>query len=107
MILRAGESGEAGYYLRLEPGLKQITLWRYPRDWFYARPMALKVFPDLEFGRSIEVKVLLHRHVFDAYVDDRHVVSRAVHDYKEGKFGLFVEDGSAEFRALSAHALDE
>ena len=87
--------------------MKQITLWRYPRDWFYARPMSLRVFPDLEYGRSIEVKVMLHRHVIDAYIDDRHVIGRAVHDYKEGQFGLFVEDAGAEFVALSAHSLEE
>ena len=100
LILRAAEGGEAGYYLRLEPGMKNISLWRYPRPWFYSRPMAFSVIPNLDYEQTIDVKVILHRHVLDAYVDNRHVVSRAVHDYNEGQFGLFIEDAEAEFGAL-------
>ena len=55
----------------------------------------------------MELKVLLHRHVLDAYLNDRLVISRAVHDYKEGRFGFFVEDAEAEFAALAASELRE
>lgn len=35
------------------------------------------------------------------------VISRAVHDYKEGRFGVFVEDAESEFTALKANTLKE
>ena len=107
LILRASEDGEAGYYLRLEPAMKNVSLWRYPRPWFSSRPMAFNVIPDLDYEQTIDVKVILHRHVLDAYFDDRHVLSRAVYDYKEGQFGLFIEDAEAEFGALVANTLEE
>ena len=53
------------------------------------------------------MKVILHRHVLDMYLDDRHVLSRAVYDYREGQFGLFVEDAAAEFGPLAANTLVE
>ena len=107
LILRASEGGEAGYYLRLEPALKNVSLWRYPRPWFFSRPLAIRVMPDLDYEQTIDVKVILHRHVLDVYLDDRHVLSRAVYDYKEGQFGLFVEDAAAEFGPLVANTLEE
>ena len=107
LILRASEGGEAGYYLRLEPALKNVSLWRYPRPWFFSRPLAFRVMPDLDYEQTIDVKVILHRHVLDVYLDDRHVLSRAVYDYKEGQFGLFVEDAEAEFGPLVANTLEE
>jgi hypothetical protein len=53
------------------------------------------------------LKVLLHRHILDVYLNDRLVISRAVHDYKEGRFGVFVEDAESEFTALKANELKE
>ena len=107
LILRASEGGEAGYYLRLEPAMKSVCLWRYPRQWFSSRPMAFRVIPNLDYEQTIVVKVILHRHVLDVYFDNRHVLSRAVYDYKEGQFGLFVEDAEAEFGAFVANTLEE
>ena len=79
--------------------MKNVSLWRYPRPWFFSRPLAFRVIPDLDYGQTIAVKVILHRHVLDVYLDDRHVLSRAVYDYRDGQFGLFVEDAEAEFGA--------
>jgi beta-fructofuranosidase len=107
LILRAGETGEAGYYLRLEPGMKNISLWRYPQPWVVSRPLASKYVADLYYGQAWTVKILLHRHILDAYVNDCHVVSQAVYDYKEGHFGVFAQDAEATFAALKAHVLEE
>ena len=107
LILRGSENGEAGYYLSLEPGGRVVSLWRYPRPWSISRPMAMKIMPDIDYDRPLEIKVLLHRHIMDVYLNERHVISRAVHDYKEGRFGFFVEDAGAEFRDLKAKQLRE
>ena len=107
LILRGSETGEAGYFLRLEPGNGVISLWRYPRPWVVSRPMAMKMAPDLDYNRPVELKVLFHRHILDTYLNDRLVISRAVHDYKEGYFGIFVEDAEGKFTALKANELRE
>ena len=69
------------------------------------------MIPDLPIpltiNRPLELKVLLHRHILDVYLNDRLVISRAVHDYKEGRFGVFVEDAAGEFIALKANELKE
>ena len=107
LILRGSETGEAGYFLRLEPRTGVISLWRYPRPWVVSRPMAMKITPDVDYNQPLSLKVLLHRHILDIYLNDRLVISRAVHDYKEGRFGFFVEDAESEFAALKANALKE
>ena len=45
LILRGNQTGEAGYFLRLEPGQGVVSLWRYPRPWVVSRPMAMKITP--------------------------------------------------------------
>ena len=107
LILRGSETGEAGYYLRLEPATGVVSLWRYPRPWVVSRPLAMRITPDLEYSRPVELRVLLHRHILDVYLNERLVISRAVHDYDEGRFGFFVEDAEGEFIALKAHGLKE
>ena len=107
LILRGSETGEAGYFLRLEPSNGVVSLWRYPRPWVVSRPMAIKITPNLDYNRPLELKVLLHRHILDVYLNDRLVISRAVHDYEEGRFGVFVEDAEGEFIALKANELKE
>ena len=108
LILRGSESGEAGYYLRLEPGNGSASLWRYPRLWMKSRPLGMKINPELlDYNSPLELKVILHRHILDAYINDRHVISCAVHDYKEGNFGVFVEDSEAQFSGLKANEIKE
>ena len=107
LILRGSEIGEAGYFLRLEPRDGVISLWRYPRPWVVSRPMAMKITTDVDYNRPLGLKVLLHRHILDIYLNDRLVISRAVHDYEEGRFGVFVEDAESEFTALKANRLKE
>ena len=58
LILRGSETGEAGYFLRLEPRNSLISLWRYPRPWVVSRPMAMKITPDVHYNRPLALKVL-------------------------------------------------
>ena len=69
--------------------------------------MAMKITADVDYNQPLSLKVLLHRHILDVYLNDRLVISRAVHDYKEGCFGVFVEDAESEFTALKANELKE
>ena len=70
--------------------------------------MASRTIPGLiDYGRLCVLQIIMHRHILDAYVDGRHVLSRAVHDYKQGRFGVFAEDSEAEFAALEARELTE
>ena len=107
LIVRGGERGDTGYYVRLEPAMKTVSLWRYPRPWVVARPLAQRITPMIDYHRTLELKLLLHRHVLDAYLDDRHLFSMAVHDYRAGRFGVFVEDARARFTQLDVRALHE
>ena len=107
LIVRGNERGDAGYYVRVEPGMKSVSLWRYPRPWVVARPLAARTLPDIDFDGPLEVKVLLHRHVLDAYLDGRHLFSAPVHDRREGRFGVFVEDARTRFGELYARELNE
>ena len=108
LICRANDSGDAGYYLRWEAGIGSVSLWRYPRLWMKSRPLGQKIVSRvLAYREPLEVKLIVHRHILDAYVNDRHVLSCTVHDYREGRFGVFVEDAEAEFGLLTAHRITE
>ena len=87
--------------------MKSVSLWRYPRPWVVARPLAARILPEIDYGGPLEVKVLLHRHVLDAYLDGRHLFSAPVHDRREGRFGVFVEDARARFGEVDARELNE
>ena len=61
----------------------------------------------LAYRERLAVKLIVHRHIVDAYVNDRHFLSCTVHDYGAGRFGLFVEDAEVQFAALTAHRIVE
>ena len=69
--------------------------------------MVMKITADVDYNQPMALKVLLHRHILDIYLNDRLVISRVVHDHKEGRFGVFVEDAESEFTALKANKLKE
>ena len=70
-----------------------------------ARPLAARTVPELDYRAALELKILLHRHVLDAYLDGRHLFSAPVHDYREGRFGVFVEDSRARFGEVDGREL--
>ena len=108
LILRASDAGDAGYYLRLEPASGSVSLWRYPRLWMRSRPLGRRAVAGVvAYREPLAVKLIVHRHIVDAYVNDRHFLSCTVHDYAAGRFGLFVEDAEAQFAALTANRIVE
>ena len=107
LIVRGNERGDAGYYLRIEPGMKSVSLWRHPRPWVVARPLAARIVPEIDYHAALEMKILLHRHVLDAYLDGRHLFSAPLHDYREGRFGVFVEDSRTRFGEVDGRELHE
>ena len=107
LIVRGSERGDAGYYVRVEPGMKSVSLWRYTRPWVVALALAARTVPEIVYGNPLEVKVLLHRHVLDAYLDGRHLFSTPVHDRREGRLGVFVEDARARFGEVHVRELHE
>lgn len=107
LLLRGAQGGQRGYLLRLDFDKQTASLWRYPMEWVTARSMAEVSVPSLKRGMTYEVKVLMHGNLLDAYLQGRHLVSRTVHDCREGQLGFFVEDGEAVFSGLEVFALAE
>ena len=58
----------------------------------------------LAYRERLAVKLIVHRHIVDAYVNERHFLSCTVHDYGAGRF---VEDAEVRFAALTAHRIVE
>jgi beta-fructofuranosidase len=102
LILRANDTFEQYYRLRLAPGLQRLALDRCPHhpagSTIVERPLAMTA------GESILLRVILDGSCLIAYANDRVALSARVYDYREARCGLFVSEGSAMFEHTTFRA---
>lgn len=98
ILLRADETLDRYYALRLEPANRRMVFDRWPRPgdqpFVVERPVAL------EPGRSVQLRLLLDGTCLVAYAGDEVALSCRMYDHRQGDLGLFVTEGKARFRNL-------
>jgi beta-fructofuranosidase len=100
LMLHLGEDSDACYYVRLEPTRSRLVLDKWPRPGDtqfmieYERPMVLKP------GQPIEMKIITDGNISEIYVAGEVAMSTRLYDLKQGKWGVFAEEGSTTFRNL-------
>jgi beta-fructofuranosidase len=110
VVLRAGEDGDEGYVVRLEPRNGRMTFDRWPRrrtgdaQWQIGgdvpQVLELERTADLSQGAH-RLEVLVDGTAFCAYLDDRVAMSGRMYDRRVGGLGLFVTEGHATFTDVS------
>ena len=101
-MLRASNDYESAYYIRLQPAGNRLVfdMWQRPGDIPYM--LELERFIDLQSVNSVRLNVLIDGTVCVVYANDRIAMNARMYNLKQGNWGVFVEQGRAEFNALKA-----
>jgi len=109
IMLRVSEDFEQAYYIRLEPYHNRLVFDAWPRS---DGRRATRFLPfmleterpiDLTPGQAIELKLLVDRTICEVYAANKLVMSTRLYDLKTGRWGVFVQQGTARFQNLSLY----
>jgi beta-fructofuranosidase len=96
LLLRASETLDAYYQLRLEPASQRVVFDRWPRPgdqpFVIERPLALRP------GEPVRLRVLVDGTCAVTYANDEVALSCRMYDHRRGQLGLFVAEGEATYR---------
>jgi len=105
LILHSSDDMESGYYIRLEPGQNRLVFDKWPRPGDVPfmieleRPFAQKPH------KPIDVKVLVDGSIGEIYLGGQVAMSTRMYDLKQGRWGVFVNEGTAHFRNLGVFSM--
>jgi beta-fructofuranosidase len=97
LMLRVSDDLDSAYYFRLEPMRNRLVFDTWPRsgdipfDAGVARPITLSP------NTSIDLKIFVDDIVCVVYADNRVAMNGRLYDLKHGRWGVFVNEGSAKF----------
>lgn len=108
-LLRSSADGDESYILRLEPNRNRLVFDRWPRQ--HTGAMQWQVSGDVPFEVELErpcdltpgrhtLEVIIDADLLVAAVDQQVTLSTRIYDRPEGRFGVFVGEGSVAVRHL-------
>jgi beta-fructofuranosidase len=100
LMLRASDSFESAYYVRLEPARDRLVVDSWPRPGDVPFWVELERPISLEPQRPFDLKVFLDGTVCVVYVANKIAMSTRLYDLKQGGWGFFVNEGVARFRNI-------
>jgi len=98
LILRASEDLEEAYYIRLEPGRDRLVLDGWPRPGDVPFMVELERPIPLRAGNPVELKVFVDGTICEVYANGKVAMSARLYNRYRGRWGLFVNEGVAQFR---------
>jgi beta-fructofuranosidase len=101
VMLRSSADFDAGYYVRLEPGRDRLVLDSWPRQGDVPFMVELERPLELEPGKPVHLKILVDGTSCVVYAAGTLAMSARLYNHAKGDWGVFVSEGSAEFRDLS------
>jgi beta-fructofuranosidase len=114
IMMRTSDDMESSYYVRLEPQNHRIVFDSWPRGAGSDHPITstdggymtgLDRWVTLESETPIDLKIFVDRTIAVIYVDGRIAMSIRMYDLPVGRWGLFVEQGSAQFKNVKITTL--
>ena len=102
LLLRADAALESYYQVRLEPGNQRLCFDRWPRpgDQPYVMERPLQLVP----GAPLHLRVLVDATCAVVYAADQIALSCRMYGHRTGELGLFVTEGTAEFKNIAVKA---
>ena len=95
IVLRADDTLDHSYQVRVEPGRQRVVFDRSPRPGdeppIIERPLMLTA------GVPMHLRVLVEGSVIVVYINDQVALSTRGYEHSSGSYGLFVSEGSASF----------
>lgn len=97
IMLRASLDFENGYYVRVEPQRSRLVFDSWPRPGDFPQMVELERPIRLEPGTPIQIIVYVDGSLVEVYLDNRAAMSARMYNHPEGRWGLFVSEGTVEF----------
>jgi beta-fructofuranosidase len=105
VMLRTSEDLDSAYYVRLEPLRNRLVLDTWPRPGDIPFDVGVERPITLSSGKSINLKVFVDDTVCVVYAGNKVAMSTRLYDLKHGRWGVFVNEGSAKFQNLKISTL--
>ena len=95
LLLRADDTLDNYYQVRLEPANQRLVIDRWPRPgdqpFMLERPLAMPA------GEPVRLRLIADGTNLVVYANDQVALSCRMYNHRQGQFGLFVTEGRAEF----------
>ncbi|MHB9033877.1 MAG: GH32 C-terminal domain-containing protein, partial [Anaerolineae bacterium] len=103
LILHSSEDYESGYYVRLEPEQQRLVFDAWPRPGDQPYMLGLERPLVLSAGQPVRLTVITEGTLGEIYVNDQVAMSVRMYDLAAGNWGVFVQQGSAQFEQFKLH----
>jgi len=97
-VLRADDTLDRYYLLKVEPGRQRIVFERWPRPG--DEPPIIERPLQLSADSPVHLRVLVEDSIIVAYANDCVALSTRGYEHTKGDLGLFINDGAATFIAV-------
>jgi beta-fructofuranosidase len=101
IMLRFSDDLENGYSIQLEPARHRIVLDSWPRRGDLPHVIELERPVTLSAGTPYDLKVIMEDSICEIYLNDQVALSARMYNRKQGKWGVFVSDGEAQFSRVA------
>lgn len=107
IMLRVSNDVEKAYYVRLDPTRNRLVFDSWPRAGDVPFMVELERPIALTPGRPVELKVIVDGTIAEVYTAGKIAMSTRMYDLNQGAWGLFVSEGSANFRDIGFYGYSE
>jgi len=102
VMLRTSDDLESSYYVRFEPQSQRLVVDSWPRTKFEGGSMAgLDSWIQLDPGVPMKLTILVDRSTAVVYFGASSAMTFRMYDMRIGRWGFFVNQGSARFRSVT------
>jgi len=105
VMLHASKDLDSAYYVRLEPLRNRLVFDSLPRPGDIPFDVGVERPITLSSHTSINLKVFVDNTVCVVYADDKVAMNTRLYDLKDGSWGVFVSEGSANFHNIRISTL--
>lgn len=108
IMLRASEDFGRAYFIRLDPQSQRLVFGMYPRVHTEV-PFMLELERDVKLKAETpnRLEILVDGTVGVAYLNNEVAMDFRLYNFRDGKWGIFVEEGSASFKDLKLSTLSK
>lgn len=97
LMLRVSDDLDSAYYIRLEPLRNRLVFDSWPRSGDIPFDVGVERPLDLFAEKPVNLKVFVDGTTCVVYADDRVAMGTRLYDLKNGQWGVFVSEGTAQF----------
>jgi beta-fructofuranosidase len=105
LMLRVSEDLDSAYYVRLEPLRNRLVFDTWPRSPDIPFDVGVERALALSPGKPVNLKIFVDDTMCVVYADNKVAMGTRLYDLKQGRWGVFVSEGSAQFHNVRISTL--